>query len=109
MNNNIEQTNHQSFEDIKQVDKNGSEFWYARTLGKLLGYRDFRNFSKVIEKAKKACINSKYTLPDHIVEVNEMVRLGSGSNREIKSYKLSRYACYIIVQNPDPSKPRGKI
>ncbi|MEA1915984.1 MAG: DNA damage-inducible protein D [Campylobacterota bacterium] len=105
MNNNIEQTNHQSFEDIKQVDKNGNEFWYARALGKLLDYSDFRNFSKVIEKAKKACINSKYTLPEHIVEVNEMVRLGSGSNREIKSYKLSRYACYLVVQNADPSKP----
>ena len=105
MNTNIEQINHQSFEDIKQIDENGNEFWYARALSKLLEYSDFRNFIKVIEKAKKACINSKYELSDHIVEVNEMVHLGSGSNREIKSYKLSRYACYLVVQNADPSKP----
>ena len=105
MKSNMEQTNHQSFEDIKQVDKNGNEFWYARALGKLLDYSDFRNFTKVIEKAKIACTNSKNSLFDHIVEANEMVRLGSGSNREIKSYKLSRYACYLIVQNADPSKP----
>ena len=105
MNNNIEQTKHQSFEDIKQIDKDDNEFWYARALSKILEYSDFRNFIKVIEKAKEACINSNYALSDHIVEVNEMVHLGSGSNREIKSYKLSRYACYLIVQNADPSKP----
>ena len=103
--NNIEQAQHQSFEEIKQIDKNGNEFWYARALGKLLGYSDFRNFTNVVEKAKEACINSKYELSDHIVEVNEMVQLGSGSNREIRSYKLSRYACYLVVQNADPSKP----
>ena len=105
MNKNIKEINSVSFEDIKQIDEDGTEFWYARALAKILEYSDFRNFIKVIEKAKKACINSNYVLSDHIVEVNEMVDLGSGSNREIKSYKLSRYACYLIVQNADPSKP----
>ena len=105
MDKNIKEINPLTFEDIKQIDADGTEFWYARALSKILEYSDFRNFIKVIEKAKKACINSNYVLSDHIVEVNEMVDLGSGSNREIKSYKLSRYACYLIVQNADPSKP----
>lgn len=105
MNNNIEQTNHQSFEDIKQVDKNGSEFWYARTLGKLLGYRDFRNFSNVIAKAKEACINSGQEVSDHLVEITEVVLGGSGVSNPYPSFALSRYACYLIVQNADPSKP----
>jgi len=105
MNKNIKEIKPLTFEDIKQIDEDGTEFWYARALAKILEYSDFRNFIKVIEKAKKACINSNYVLSDHIVEVNEMVDLGSGSNREIKSYKLSRYACYLIVQNADPTKP----
>ena len=105
MDKNIKEINSLTFEDIKQIDEDGTEFWYARALAKILEYSDFRNFIKVIEKAKKACINSNYVLSDHIVEVNEMVDLGSGSNREIKSYKLSRYACYLIVQNADPTKP----
>ena len=105
MKSNIEQTHHQSFEDIKQVDKNGNEFWYARALGKLLGYRDFRNFSNVIEKAKEACINSGQEVSDHLVEVTEVVLGGSGVSNPYPSFALSRYACYLIVQNADPSKP----
>jgi len=85
MNTNIEQINHQSFEDIKQVDQNGNEFWYARALGKLLDYSDFRNFSKVIEKAKKACINSNHRLSEHIVEVNEQLKFGQGAIKEYSS------------------------
>ena len=104
MNINIEQTHHQSFEDIKQIDENGNEFWYARTLGKLLDYSDFRNFSKVIEKAKKACINSNHRLSEHIVEVNEQLKFGQGAIKEYSSFKLSRYACYPVIQNADPSK-----
>jgi len=103
--NNIEQTHHQSFEDIKQVDKNGNEFWYARALGKLLGYSDFRNFTNVIEKAKKACINSGQEVSDHLVEVTEVVLGGSGVSNPYSSFALSRYACYLVVQNADPSKP----
>lgn len=92
------------FEQIKQADENGNEFWMARQLAKVLDYTDFRNFSGVVEKAKEACINSNHPVKNHIVEFNEMVAIGSGAQREMPSYKLSRYACYLIVQNADPSK-----
>jgi DNA-damage-inducible protein D len=105
MNNDIEQTHHQSFEEIKQIDKNGNEFWYARALGKLLGYSDFRNFTNVIEKAKEACANSGQDVSDHLVEVTEVVLGGSGVSNPYPSFALSRYACYLVVQNADPSKP----
>jgi len=105
MENNIEQSHHQTFEEIKQIDVNGNEFWYARVLSKVLGYTDFRNFIKVIEKAKEACINSGQEVTDHIVETNEMVKIGSDAQRKVESYALSRYACYLIVQNGDPTKP----
>jgi DNA-damage-inducible protein D len=73
----IKKTEHQTFENIKQIDEKGNEFWYARTLSKILGYTDFRNFVKVIEKAKEACVNSGHDVLDHVVEVNEMVGIGS--------------------------------
>lgn len=102
---NIELTHHQSFENIKQLDKDGNEFWYARALSKLLGYSDFRNFTKVINKAKEACTNSGQEISEHIVEVNEVVLGGSGVSNPYPSFALSRYACYLVVQNADPSKP----
>jgi len=92
------------FEQIKRTDENGNEFWTARTLAKALEYTDFRNFLTVIEKAKEACVNSGQPIKNHIVEFNEMVPIGSGAERSMPSYKLSRYACYLIVQNADPSK-----
>ena len=102
---NIKQTHHQSFENIKQLDKDGNEFWYARALSKLLGYSDFRNFTKVINKAEEACSNSRQEISEHIVEVNEVVLGGSGVSNPYPSFALSRYACYLVVQNADPSKP----
>ncbi len=96
---------HQTFEDIKQVDSHGIEFWYARALAKVLEYSDFRNFIKVIDKAKEACINSGFEVADHIVEVNEEIEHGKGAKSSYPSFALSRYACYLIVQNADPSKP----
>ena len=102
---NIKQTHHQSFENIKQLDKDGNEFWYARALSKLLEYSDFRNFTKVINKAKEACTNSGQEISEHIVEVNEVVLGGSGVSNPYPSFALSRYACYLVVQNADPSKP----
>ncbi|HBL33000.1 MAG TPA: DNA damage-inducible protein D, partial [Porphyromonadaceae bacterium] len=92
------------FEKIKRTDENGNEYWTARTLAKALDYTDFRNFLAVIEKAKEACINSHQQVANHLVEFNEMVSIGSGAKRLMPSYKLSRYACYLIVQNADPSK-----
>jgi DNA-damage-inducible protein D len=92
------------FEQIKQIDENGNEFWMARQLAKTLDYKDFRNFLVVIEKAKEACLNSGQTVANHLVEFNEVVAVGSGATHNYPSYKLSRYACYLIVQNADPSK-----
>jgi DNA-damage-inducible protein D len=92
------------FEQIKQIDENGNEFWYARQLAKVLEYVDFRNFTGVIKKAKEACFNSGQEVSNHSVEANEMVTIGSGAEREMPSFKFSRYFCYLIVQNADPSK-----
>jgi len=92
------------FEQIKQTDKQGNEYWGARQLAKALEYSDFRNFTSVINKAKEACKNSGQPIENHLVEFNEMVSIGSGAEREMASYRLSRYACYLIVQNADPGK-----
>jgi DNA-damage-inducible protein D len=100
----ISNNNLSVFEQIKQIDENGNEFWMARQLAKTLDYKDFRNFLVVIEKAKEACQNSGQTVANHLVEFNEVVAVGSGATHTYPSYKLSRYACYLIVQNADPSK-----
>jgi DNA-damage-inducible protein D len=96
---------HQTFEDIKQINEDGQEFWYARALAKVLDYSEFRNFSPVIDKAIIACEKSNQPISDHFVEVHEMISLGKGGQRSFPSFALSRYACYLIVQNGDPSKP----
>lgn len=93
-----------TFEDIKHVDEDDNEFWYARELQKVLEYKDYRNFELVIYKAMESCNNSAKNVSDHFVESTEMVPIGSNALREVQSYKLSRYACYLIVQNGDPSK-----
>ncbi|HQS25066.1 MAG TPA: DNA damage-inducible protein D [Sediminibacterium sp.] len=100
----ISNNNLSVFEQIKQIDENGNEFWMARQLAKTLDYKDFRNFLVVIEKAKEACHNSGQAVANHLVEFNEVVAVGSGATHTYPSYKLSRYACYLIVQNADPSK-----
>jgi len=92
------------FESIKEIDENGNEYWGARKLAKVLEYSDFRNFISVIEKAKEACENSGHEVENHLVDFTEMVPIGSGAEREFASVKLSRYACYLIVQNADPGK-----
>ncbi|NLD05224.1 MAG: DNA damage-inducible protein D [Synergistaceae bacterium] len=92
------------FENIKQTDLDGVEFWSSRDLSKALEYSDYRNFEEVIEKAKQACINSHQKIDDHFVDVTEMVELGSSAVRQIKSVYLSRYACYLIIQSADPRK-----
>ena len=92
------------FENIKNTDENGNEYWMARQLSKVLDYSDFRNFTGVIEKAWNACKNSGNDPLEHIVETNEVLIAGQGAQHSYPSYKLSRYACYLIVQNADPSK-----
>ena len=92
------------FESIKDTDKNGNEYWSSRKLAKVLEYADYRNFITVIGKAKEACQNSGIPIEDHFEDILEMVEIGSGAERPVDSVKLSRYACYLIVQNADPSK-----
>ena len=92
----------QTFEDIKHIDENGIEYWYARELMKVLSYKDWRYFNAVIEKAKIACQNTGISESDHFVVSNKMVEIGSGARRKQKNYRLTRYACYLIAQNANP-------
>ena len=93
------------FEQIKQRDKNGNEFWSGRDLAKALDYAEYRNFKPVIDKAKEASAKSGQAKENHFVDFHEMVRIGSGAERGFDDgVKLSRYACYLIVQNADPAK-----
>lgn len=95
-----------TFEGHAQQTDGGVEYWLARDLQHLLGYAEWRNFnSTVISKAKTACELSGHTVSDHFVDVNKMVDLGSGSQREVDDLMLTRYACYLIAQNGDPRKP----
>ena len=96
--------NNSIFEDIKHIDEYGNEFWYARELQKVLEYKDWRNFKKVIDKAVISAKNSVLNEKDWVVEVNKPIKTGKGKKEIIKDYKLSRYICYLIVQNADPSK-----
>ena len=90
-----------TFEEIKHIDENGNEYWYARELMITLGYKDWRYFDAVIEKSKVACENSNMTVIDHFVVVNKIVEAGA-TTKPIKDYILTRYACYLIAQNANP-------
>lgn len=92
-----------SFEESAHEEQ-GVEFWMARDIQELLEYNEWRNFFNVIDKAKNACKNSQQAIENHFVDVNKMVKLGSGSDREVPDIILSRYACYLIAQNGDPRK-----
>ena len=101
---NIEKYSENIFESIKHIDQNGNEYWYARELSKVLEYRDWRNFQKVVDKAIISAKNSISDNVDWVVEVNKPIKTGKGKEELIKDYKLSRYICYLIVQNADSSK-----
>ena len=92
------------FEDIKHIDENGCEFWYARELQVSLDYKRWQKFLNVIEGAKNACKQSNNLLLEHFTQVGKMIKLGKGGNRNVIDYKLSRYACYLIAQNGDSRK-----
>ena len=100
----IKQNANQTFENIKHIDEDGAEYWYARELMPILQYSNWQNFEKIIGKAKMSCQNSGITVVDHFTDVNKMVQIGSGAYREQIDYKLTRYACYLIAQNGDSRK-----
>jgi len=92
------------FESIRRIGDEGHEYWSARDLATVLGYTNWRNFKYAIDKAMQACKNSEHETSDHFDASIKMVQLGSGAQRELEDVNLSRYACYLIVQNADPSK-----
>lgn len=104
MEDNLEKRHNSIFENIKKIDEDGIEYWSARDLAKVLEYTDYRNFERVIDKAKEACLNSSQIVLDHFVDSNDMIEIGKGGMRSIETIKLSRYACYLIIQSADPSK-----
>ncbi len=113
LNNNLKELSEETytekiFEDIKHINEYDQEFWYARELSKVLGYKDFRNFELIIFKAMENCKNSNQNIDDHFGETTEMVNIGSNAKREFKSYKLSRYAAYLTVLNANPIKKSAK-
>lgn len=100
----IEKYSKIDFERAKQHTEEGVEFWYARDLKDILEYEQWRNFLTVVEKAKESCKNAKNDIGDHFADVSKMVEIGSEAKRSIDDIMLSRYACYLIVQNGDPRK-----
>lgn len=101
---NLQAEEYKNFEEIKKIREDGTEYWNARELSEVLQYKKWENFSKVIDRAKLACDNSGLSIQDHFPEVRKMVEIGSNTVRELLDYELSRYACYLIVQNGDPRK-----
>lgn len=98
-------THHKDFEDIKKIDKNGVEYWEARELLPLLGYKVWGKAEEVIGRAGRACINSGQDVDNHFHRTEKMVKIGSNTVRSVRDYKLDRYACYLVAQNGNPNKP----
>ena len=96
--------NNKSFEDIKHIDENGIEFWYARELMPILQYSNWQNFERIIDKAKISCENSGISVFEHFTDVNKLSKRANNAEVEIKDYELTRYACYLIAQNGDSRK-----
>lgn len=92
------------FERIRRTNAAGNEFWSSRDFASILEYGDYRNFEAVVEKAKLSCFNSGHRVEDHFVDVTEMIEIGKGGQRSVKTILMSRYACYLAIQNADPKK-----
>ncbi len=101
----VARQHHTTFEGLRQLDEDGNEYWQARQLAAVLDYSQYRHFLPAIERAKTACEQSGQAISDHFEDVLTMVDIGSGAKRQIEDIRLSRYACYLVVQNGDPSKP----
>lgn len=101
---NIEKYTEKTFDNIKHIDEKGNEYWEARELMIILEYSKWENFRKVIKQAIIACVNSNNSVFDHFPEVRKTIKMPKGATKEIVDYKLSRYACYLIVQNANPKK-----
>jgi len=93
------------FDQIRQVDPDGTEYWLARELQPLLGYNQWRRFEETIERAKLACQNSLYSISDHFADAGNVVKRKQGGGSSQSNYRLSRYACYLTAMNGDPRKP----
>ena len=102
--NQIKKYNETIFESIKHINEYGNEYWLARELMVVLEYKRWDKFNNVIDNAKVACEKSNNLIDDHFSQVGKMVEIGSGAKRKQADYELSRYACYLIVQNADPRK-----
>lgn len=92
------------FELIRRTNSAGNEYWSSRDFAQVLGYADYRNFDVVISKARTACFNSGQRVDDHFVEIDELIEVGKGAQRPVKTVMMSRYACYLVIQNADPAK-----
>ena len=102
--NEVKEYTNKVVEDIKHIDENGNEYWLARELQNILGYNQWRSINDLIERAKVACKESKYKIDDHFAVQRKMINLAKGATRNVVDYKLSRYACYLIVMNGNPKK-----
>ena len=102
--NKIKEYKEKMFEDIKHIDEEGNEYWLARELQSTLGYHQWRSINDLIVRAKVACKESKYNVDDHFAVQRKMIKLAKGAARKVIDYKLSRYACYLIVMNGNPKK-----
>ncbi len=102
--NEIKEYTEKVFEDIKHIDEVGCEYWLARELQIVLGYHQWRSINDLIERAKAACKESRFKIDDHFAVQRKMIKLAKGATRNVIEYKLSRYACYLIVMNGNPKK-----
>jgi len=100
----LQAAEYEPFEAIKQTDENGGEFWHARDMQTVLQYAKWENFSKVIDRAMLACKNSGFDVDDHFPDVRKTIQMPKTAQKQVNDYKLTRYACYLIVQNGDPRK-----
>ena len=102
--NQIKEYTNKIFEDIKHVDENNNEYWLARDLKNVLGYHQWRSINDLIVRAKVACTESNFEIDDHFAVQRKMINLAKGATRNVIDYRLSRYACYLIVMNGNPKK-----